>query len=320
MDVSKFKDIIKSYRTKMIPRAEVLVDLVMLESPYYEKDSSFFLENADEVLYYLRNGSWNKYLALEKELDKVLMSILIKEDPSIMKYFSEKGDEAVVTVENVQDIIANFLNHHGGHLFELSKSHTNSRRSRAGNEFEFIIETILLRCGIMFDNQGVIGSKLFNTERLGKLVDFVIPGVSEYNIERRKCALISMKTTLRERWQEVPEEMKRTGAQEMFLLTLDDKISSNTIESLASHNITLVVPDDLKAAKYGTYRSVYGLTKLLRELKELSQHWLDQDDLGQEFYNEKVKSLNERLKKVETDYERDVLNSLKEYFMLKLND
>lgn len=114
---------------------------------------------------------------LEKELDKVLMGTLIKEDPSIMKYFSQQGDEAVLTVEDVQDILANFLDHHGSHLFELSKSHTNSRRSRAGNEFEFIMETILTRCGIMFDNQGVIGSKLFNTERLGKLVDFVIPGL-----------------------------------------------------------------------------------------------------------------------------------------------
>ncbi|MRB24902.1 restriction endonuclease, partial [Bacillus thuringiensis] len=81
-------------------------------------------------------------------------------------------------------------------------------------------------------------------------------GVIEYSLEKRKCSLISMKTTLRERWQEVPEEMKRTGAQEMFLLTLDDGITKNTIESLASHNITLVVPDDLKLKYYEGHLSI----------------------------------------------------------------
>ncbi len=47
-----------------------------------------------------------------------------------------------------------------------------------GKEFEAIIEAILLRSGIFFDNQGVIGSKLFETERLGKLVDCVVPELS----------------------------------------------------------------------------------------------------------------------------------------------
>ncbi|MEF2097310.1 type II restriction endonuclease [Bacillus sp. CFBP9009] len=316
MDVEQFKKVIQSNRKIIIPRPNEIVDLVLKESPYYEKDSDFFIEHANEILYYLRKGSWEKYLLLEKVLDRVLMGALIQEDPSIMKYFSQRKDEAVITFEVVKDIVASFLEHHGGYLFELSKSHTNSRRSRAGKEFEFIIETILLRCGIMFDNQGVIGSKLFNTERLGKLVDFVIPGVVEYDIERRKCALVSMKTSLRERWQEVPEEMKRTGAQEMFLLTLDSGISSNTIESLASHNITLVVPDDLKIGKYGKNRSVYGLTKFLFELKELNRHWLSQEeDLGQDFYKKKVQSINKRLMKVTGGYEKNILVSLRDYFV-----
>ena len=319
MDVEQFKKVIQKNRKQLIPRPNELVDLVLQESPYHDEDSDFFLANANEILYFLRKGSWEKYLLLEKELDKVLMGALIQEDPSIMKYFSERDDKAVITLEDVQDIVANFLEHHGGYLFELSKSHTNSRRSRAGKEFEFIVETILLRCGIMFDNQGVIGSKLFNTERLGKLVDFVIPGVVEYDTERRKCSLVSMKTSLRERWQEVPEEMKRTGAQEMFLLTLDSGISSNTIESLSSHNITLVVPDDLKLSKYQSYRSVYGLTRFLFELKGLNQYWLSQGDLGQDFYKQKVKSINKRLAKATSDYERDNLTSLKEYFISKLS-
>lgn len=318
MNIAEFKDFIKSNRSDMIPRSDVLVNLVMKESTFNEKDSAYFLENANEILYYLRKECWVKYQLLEKDLDKVLMGALIKEDPSIMKYFSQKGNQTVITIEDVQEIIANFLDHHGSHIFELSKSHTNSRRSRAGNEFEFIMETILSRCGIMFDNQGVIGSKLFNTERLGKLVDFVIPGVVEYNIERRKCALVSMKTTLRERWQEVPEEMKRTGASEMFLLTLDSGISSNTIESLSSHNITLVVPDDLKVAKYETYRSVYGLTKFLFELKELNQYWLKQEDLGQYYYKMKVQSIDKHLQKVTDEFEKGSLISLKDFFMAKL--
>lgn len=61
------------------------------------------------------------------------------------------------------------------------------------------------------------------------MVDTVSPGVTEFEINKRDAVLISAKTTLRERWQEVPEEMGSTGAREMFLATLGEKVSDNVL-------------------------------------------------------------------------------------------
>lgn len=96
-------------------------------------------------------------------------------------------------------------------IYSLTLSNTQSRRSRAGKEFEAIIELILIGANIPIDSQGNIGKKAFVEKGLGKLVDIVSPGAIEYNLNKRNTVLISAKTTLRERWQEVPEEMGRTG-------------------------------------------------------------------------------------------------------------
>uniref|UniRef100_UPI001C309545 type II restriction endonuclease n=1 Tax=Deinococcus sp. GbtcB9 TaxID=2824754 RepID=UPI001C309545 len=186
LDIEHFKKSIKSNRNALVPKPRDLVEEALRNSPYYDKDQSYFLANATEILYGVRAGCWNTYLKHEKEFNIKMGQILVKQDSDIQN--SQNS--------NAEEIIGSFLEKYSDHLFELSKSNTNSRRARAGKEFEAIIEAILLRSGIFFDNQGVIGSKLFETERLGKLVDCVVPGVIEYSLEKRKCSLISMKTTL----------------------------------------------------------------------------------------------------------------------------
>ncbi|MGR5953271.1 type II restriction endonuclease [Bacillus paranthracis] len=125
---------------------------------------------------------------------------------------------------------------------------------------------------------------------------------------------------LRERWQEVPEEMKRTGAQEMFLLTLDDGITKNTIESLASHNITLVVPDDLKLKCYEGHLSIYGLTQFLYELIERNQLWISRKDLSKDYYQSKLETVLLRLKDIKDPYESEIFGQLKSFCLKKIDD
>ncbi|OUB42045.1 type II restriction endonuclease [Bacillus thuringiensis] len=308
MDIEHFKKQIKKTRTSTMPKPKALVEEALQNSPYYQEEQSYFLSNATEVLYGIREACWFTYLKHEKDFNIKMGESLVTQDQDIQNNQSHDAAE----------IIGSFLEKYSDHLFELSKSNTNSRRSRAGKEFEAIIEVILLRAGIFFDNQGIIGSTLFETERLGKLVDCVVPGVIEYGLERRKCSLISMKTSLRERWQEVPEEMKRTGAQEMFLLTLDKGVTRNTIESLASHNITLVVPDDVKLQHYEEYLSVYGLTKFLYELIERNQAWIKRIDLPKSYYQSKLDTVLLRLKDISDPYEREVFEGLKSFCLEKL--
>ncbi|WP_308445759.1 type II restriction endonuclease [Streptococcus sciuri] len=138
-----------------------------------------------------------------------------------------------------------------------------------------MIELILIGADIPMDSQGNIGKKFFIDKGLGKLVDIVSPGSVEYVLNKRDTVLISAKTTLRERWQEVPEEMGRTGAREMFLVTLDDNISREVIENLNEANIQLVTTKSLKNNKYSPYHSVISFEKLLSILNETAFKWTD---------------------------------------------
>nr|MCV5142830.1 type II restriction endonuclease [Escherichia coli] len=90
------------------------------------------------------------------------------------------------------------------------------------------------------DVQGAIGKSFFQKNQIGKLVDLVMPGVVQYTSNKRNTMLISAKTTLRERWQEVPEEVNRTGIREMYLATLDDSFSEETINILYEANVVVV--------------------------------------------------------------------------------
>ena len=99
------------------------------------------------------------------------------------------------------------------------------------------------------------------------------PGSTEYTVNKRDTVLISAKTTLRERWQEVPEEMARTGAREMFLVTLDESISQDVIETLNDNNIQLVTTKSIKEIYYPNNHSVITLEKLLLILKETADKW-----------------------------------------------
>lgn len=130
----------------------------------------------------------------------------------------------------VKEGIEKFTSKHTDEIYALQLSNTQSRRSRAGKEFESIIELVLMGANIEFVTQGSIGSGVFESSELAKLVDCVVPGAAEYNLNKRNTSLISTKTSLRERWQEVGDEMSRTKAKEMYLVTLDESISEKTLK------------------------------------------------------------------------------------------
>lgn len=62
--------------------------------------------------------------------------------------------------------------------------------------------------------------------------------------------ILSLKTTLRERWKQLGMERKH-GA--VFLATVDDRVSTPAIEEMARNDIVLVVPESLKTSKEACY-------------------------------------------------------------------
>lgn len=124
----------------------------------------------------------------------------------------------------------------------LSASQT--RKSRAGRSFETHLSTLLNAGRIKFEEQAVTG---------GRRPDFVLPDVGTLMSTKRNfndAAVISLKTTLRERWKQVSKERFNSS---LFLATVDDRVSEEAIAEMDAQGIVLVVPETLKASKDTCY-------------------------------------------------------------------
>lgn len=146
----------------------------------------------------MRAAVWKDFLVLEKEFTAKIAEELVRQsNTSVLSTIVE--DPNLTKEEKVTNFVNELIKQFDEYLYALHLSNTQSRRSRAGNEFEYIIYKLLAHAEFQYDDQGMLGNDRFQAVGLGKLVDIVIPGVVEYNLEKHKCALVSMKTTLRER-------------------------------------------------------------------------------------------------------------------------
>lgn len=219
----------------------------------------FFRQNASSFIEQMREACWKDFQEHEKEFTRRMLVSLIDKD----KYGTMDPIEA----------IEGFVTEYPDYLYALCLSNTQSRRSRAGKEFEAILELLLVGCDILVDSQGVVGKKTFEEFGLGKLVDFVSPGAVHFTMNKRYTTLISAKTTLRERWQEVPEEVDRTGISQMYLATLDENITGETLDILYEKNITIATTCSNKDSKYQEHANVESFEKMVSEALENARKW-----------------------------------------------
>ncbi|MHB1077037.1 type II restriction endonuclease [Thiobacillus sp.] len=118
------------------------------------------------------------------------------------------------------------------------------RKSRAGRSFEHHIARLLRDGQIIFQEQAITG---------GRRPDFVLPNVKTLKAKVRtydKALILSLKTTLRERWKQVPMEKFNCA---LFLATVDDRVSADAIEDMRSLGVHLLVPESLKESKETCY-------------------------------------------------------------------
>jgi hypothetical protein len=129
-----------------------------------------------------------------------------------------------------------------GELDQLFLSAAQTRKSRAGLSFEHHVKRLLVDGRVRHEAQVVFGSRR---------PDFVLPDVAALgNPSRTEALILSLKTTLRERWKQLGLE-RRHGA--VFLATVDDRVSSPAIAEMARNDIVLVVPESLKKSKEAVY-------------------------------------------------------------------
>lgn len=199
----------------------------------------------------VREGVWNGFIEKEILFFKEVVGILVKkrEVPHeiLDAMLTKKMSDRFLTLESrsqllnlIGDVFQDYTGRIFPYFYELSKSQTNSRRSRAGSEFEAIIDHLMTRLEIPYDSQSHLGQRTFSDKGLGKKVDGVVPSMAAFNENRSRCIIATMKTTIRERWQEVVEELNRTNIPSIHLLTLDTGITENTLTLMKNHNITLV--------------------------------------------------------------------------------
>ena len=243
------------------------------------------IKDVSTKIYEIREACWELYLKDEVKFHKDLISALIMERNLPKGILSQLLEAEIVMnelgrldkdqlISKISSVVGEFAGRIMPYLYQLSLSTTNSRRSRAGSTFEAIIDYFLVSIyDYPYENQAKIGTKFYTEQNIGKMVDGVIPSASAYSQNRSKCQIITMKTSLRERWQEVVEELNRTNIPHIYLLTLDEALSDGVLTQMKSQNITVVTYDWIKN-NFNQHKNVISFSSFFNEeIPHTLEYW-----------------------------------------------
>lgn len=202
------------------------------------------------VIRTLREEAYKSFLISEAQMNAYILKNISERFSFPQEKFNHLYDIFDKSDEEIRLKLRSFFGDFAGqiypYIYRLSLSNTQSRRSRAGKVFEGIVYGLYDVLGYPYQSQASVGSQNFKSKKLGKIVDSLLPNLDAFEQRRDKVIIGTMKTTLRERWQEVIEEINRTGLPSIYLLTVDEDISSSKVEQMANHNVILVVYQSVK--------------------------------------------------------------------------
>lgn len=145
----------------------------------------------------------------------------------------------------------------------VEQSFAQSRMTRAGSSSQYHLKTLLEIAGY--------GGEFQMQQVLNGTVDFLFPSLQMWKNDRRRCVVVSMKRTLRERYKQVFEELKITGGLTVFLIVTETyqeamkDITPQKVERLNAQNIYLVVRDRIKEERFPTKENVVSFSAFLQE-------------------------------------------------------
>lgn len=244
---------IKNFRTKMIKSPKDYIEKFVKENSVSKDDIK---NDTSKAVNTIREGCWNLYLEDEVVFHREVIKFLLQERDVPKEILGEVIDKEFVSVEKIElddkfrtriaDLVGDYAGRIMPYLYYLSSSTTNSRRSRSGKTFEGIVEYMMDIFEYRYENQSKLGTQFYKKNNVGKMVDCILPDKESYEQNRTKCMVVTMKTSLRERWQEVAEEISRTNIPHIYLLTVDDKLTSGVLTNIKQQNITIVTYDEIK--------------------------------------------------------------------------
>jgi EcoRII C terminal len=284
-EAEQFTKLIQRNRKFVIPPPKITVEKIFSEKKQLVEQLLRDGEISKSILL-LREAAYNDFLndeagfnveilrSLTDRLDTpklILERLLVRAD-----LLSKTGDDLIATVSNVCGEYAGEIS---PYIYQLSLSNTQSRRSRAGKTFEQIIYHLYRHFGFPFTSQETVGKTQFKDKGLGKIVDSLLPSINAFEQRRDKVVIGTMKTTLRERWQEVIEEIARTGLPNIHLLTVDDDISESKAVQMSKHNVVLVVLKTVKEQpKLAKLPNVVSFENYFtQEIPDILRFWKDKD-------------------------------------------
>jgi hypothetical protein len=156
----------------------------------------------------------------------------------------------------------------------LMESFAQSRKTRAGVSAQYHVEFILNQLGYQ---------DLFERQRkLNGTVDFLFPSFAMWQKDQRRCTVLSLKRTLRERHKQVCEELLATRGLTVYLMSTQTEseaqkdITAEKVQRLNEQNVYLVVRDAIKQKRFPEETSVLGFTDFFcKELPRLKKNWED---------------------------------------------
>lgn len=271
--------LIKDHRKKYIRTSDEIIDDVLKNAPCFLAD--IHNKKVSESIAKLREAAWESYLTDEVNFNIHLIQSLYDHLDTPRSILDSIVNNEITQLSKNQLLseVKNICGEYAGRIFpyiyKISLSTTNSRRSRAGKTFESIIYHVYTILNYEFDAQNKVGRKTFADLGLGKKVDSILPNIQCYKERRNKTIIGTMKTSLRERWQEVAEEIERTKVPEIHLLTVDENISISKAKEMANHNIIVVTYDWIaNSEKLSTMKNIISFEEyLFEEIPAIINFW-----------------------------------------------
>lgn len=230
--------------------------------------------NVNAVLCDLLDGEYHAYLALEKKAFESVVAValespeyalihsLVEQCCHITQEQSASPEERVVRVGQLLAPIYKLV----------SESFAQSRRTRAGSSAQYLVAYIL-------DHLGYKGE--YEIQRiLNGTVDFLFPNYALWQKDRRRCTILSIKRTLRERYKQVYEELGISRGLTVYLMATATEeeaqrdFTLEKIDNLNAQNVYLVVRDSIKLNRFSQSPNVRGFTQFFcDDLPRLRTNW-----------------------------------------------
>jgi hypothetical protein len=232
-------------------------------------------KNVNKYLCRLLDFEYEIYLELERETIDSAVEVFLNADeqrrgeyPTLKELFNElqrlleqRDLETLETLIAVSKRLSQFYK-------LLMESFAQSRKTRAGVSAEYHVEFILNQLGFqgLFERQRKLNGK----------VDFLFPSFAMWQKNQRRCTVLSLKRTLRERHKQVSEERPATGGLTVYLMSTQTEseaqkdITAEIVQRLKKQNVYLVVRDAIKKKQFRKEKSVLGFTDFFcKELPRL---------------------------------------------------